>query len=141
MGELKIRIHPGRGREKPNAQMLGSVRGIFLLPREVVSERKRLHGRCQGTNSQGIIGGEFTGLRVHFAVLPQIRYAFGLGGIRPEIRRQAHVIMCIAAGRELLLFRHRGGGDQERFLRVLLEFFQGADEHRVTGGDGLLGFF
>ena len=107
LGEIQIGIHPGRGVQEPNAQDVRRMLGVGLLAGEIIGQRERLDGIPHQAETIPVVGiGPCFG--IHFAIVADVRQAVGFVGIRPEIRRGAHVVMLVATHRHLGFLRDGG---------------------------------
>ena len=137
LGEAEMGSHLRRGVKEPGAQHLGRVLGVFLVTGEIISERQGLDGRADQARAQGVIGGFFARLGVYLAVLTHVREPVLGGRIRPVVRRDAHVVMLIAAGRDLRLLHHRRRDHGQGLVGVGDQFLQGLGDGFVGSGGGL----
>ena len=119
LAELQVRVHPRRGIEEPRAHEPGGVRRILLSSRAGIRQRQR---RDRVSEPSEIVAvGDPVDLWIALAVLADVRLAIRLRRIRPPVRRLAHVVVLVAAGRRDRLVHHGHRRDGERLLRVLVE--------------------
>ncbi len=103
--------------------------GVFLVAGEIITQRQGLDGRADQPRAQGVIGGLGAGLGVHLAVLTHIREPVLRRRIRPEVRRDAHVVVLVAARWDFRLLHHRRGRHGQGLVSVGNELLQ-----RLAGG-------
>ena len=116
LGVGEVRIHPRGGSDEPDASHLRGVRRIFFVAREKVGQRQGFNGVAHLRDPRTVIGPGIAALGVALAVAADIGPATRLRRIGPEIRREAHIVVPVAAGRSLFLLRHRRRRNLQRLV-------------------------
>ena len=112
----EVRIHPRGGSDEPDASHLRGVRRIFFVAREKVGQRQGFNGVAHLRDPWTVVGPGIAALGVALAIAANIGPATRLRRVGPEIRREAHVVVPVAARRSLFLLRHRRRRNLQRLV-------------------------
>jgi hypothetical protein len=134
-----MRIHARCGIQEERTQQFHSFGGVLLVTAKVVGKGERLDVCFQLVKTAMICN--LVDLRITLAIAPNVGQTVGRFWIRPEVRRLAHVVVFVAAGRDNRLINDRERTFFQSLLRLALELRPGRCRISVAASNGVSTFF